>query len=153
MAGKAFQDLYPDSYAHCYGCGRLNDAGLKIKSYWEGDEGVCRFTPQSHQTGGFPHYLYGGLIASLMDCHGAGTAAAAKGREMGIELDVGPLPRFVTASLKVDYLCPTPVDKTLEIRARVREISGRKVFVEMTLSVENKITARGEVLMVQIPEK
>lgn len=153
MVQTAFQDRYPDNYAHCYGCGRLNADGLQIKSYWDGDEGVCHFNPRSYHTGGFPHYLYGGLIASLMDCHGAGTAAAAKAREMGIDLETNPLPRFVTASLKVEYLSPTPVDTLLEIRARVKKIDGRKVFVEMTLSAEGKITARGEVLMVQIPEK
>jgi hypothetical protein len=41
MQKKAVQDYYPDSLSHCYGCGRLNDEGLKIKSYWEGEESVC----------------------------------------------------------------------------------------------------------------
>src|SRR3989339_73272 len=41
MQKKAFQDYYPDHFSHCYGCGRLNDAGLKIKSYWDGEESVC----------------------------------------------------------------------------------------------------------------
>ena len=75
---KAFQDYYLDEYAHCFGCGRLNRDGLHLKSYWDGDESVCRYTPPSHFTGGFPGYLYGGLIASLIDCHAAGTASAAK---------------------------------------------------------------------------
>ena len=35
----------------------------------------------------------------------------------------GAMPRFVTASLKVDYLSPTPVGKELELRAKVEEIS------------------------------
>ncbi len=42
---KAFQDYYPESYSHCYGCGRLNPHGLQIKSYWDGDETVCHFNP------------------------------------------------------------------------------------------------------------
>ena len=76
MLEKAFQDHYPDEFAHCYGCGRLNEGGLQIKSYWDGDETVCHFTPDAKYSGGFPGFLYGGMIASLLDCHGAATASA-----------------------------------------------------------------------------
>lgn len=152
MNARAFQDYYPDNYAHCYGCGRLNARGLKIKSYWDGEESVCHFTPDAHYTGGFPDLLYGGMIASLIDCHAAGTAAAARAREDGIDPETEPLKRFVTASLKVDYLAPAPVAEPLEIRARVREIDGRKVWLDATLSADGSVCARGDVLMIQIPE-
>jgi len=153
MSNKAFQDYYPDNYSHCYGCGRLNEHGLKIKSFWDGDESVCYFTPQRYYTGGFPDYLYGGMIASLIDCHSAGTASAAKAREAGIDPDVQPLERFVTASLKVDYLAPAPVGTELEIRAKIREMDGRKVWLDTSLSAEGKVCAKGEVLMIQIPNR
>ena len=32
------QDLYPDDYAHCHGCGRLNTHGLHVKSEWHDGE-------------------------------------------------------------------------------------------------------------------
>lgn len=146
----AFQDCYSDDYAHCFGCGRLNEHGLQIKSHWEGDEGVCRILPRPHYTGGKKDILYGGLIASLMDCHGAATAAAAKVREQGVEIKEGEMPRFVTASLKVEYLAPTPVGTELELRARVRELSGRKAFVDVDLLAENKVCAKGECLFIQL---
>ena len=152
MSTKAFQDCYPDNYAHCYGCGRLNEKGLQIKSHWDGEESVCHITPASHYTGGFSDYLYGGLIASLIDCHAAGTAAAARAREDGIDTKTQPLGCFVTASLKVDYLAPTPVAEPLEIRAKVREIDGRKVWLDAWLSARGKVCARGEALMIQIPQ-
>ncbi len=149
----AFQEYYPDDYAHCYGCGRLNEKGHQIKSFWDGDEGVCRLVPANHFTGGMKNILYGGMIASLMDCHGAGTAAAAKARELKIEMKPGAMPRFVTASLKVDYLTPTPVGTEVELRARVEEIKGRKVTVSVTLSTEGTVHARGQLIMVQIREE
>lgn len=152
MNRKAFQDYYPDNHAHCYGCGRLNDHGLQIKSYWEGEESVCRFRPHQYHTGGFPDNVYGGLIASLMDCHGAGTAAAAKARSEGIDLETDQFKRFVTASLKIDFLAPTPVDTTIELRGKVRKMEGRKVVVDISLVVDEKIRAKGEVLMIQLPE-
>jgi len=152
MTAKAFQDYYPDEFAHCFGCGRLNKEGLQIKSHWDGEESVCHYTPKPFYTGGFPGYVYGGFIASLMDCHGAATASAAKLREEGSSLNDRQLSRFVSASLKVDYLKPTPMGPVLEIRGRVKEIKGRKVTVSVTLSAEGEIRARGEVVMVQLPE-
>jgi acyl-coenzyme A thioesterase PaaI-like protein len=151
MDKKAFQDYYPDLLSHCYGCGRLNDDGLKIKSYWDGDESVCIYKPKSYHIA-IPGYVYGGLIASLIDCHGTGTAAAAKYRAEGREMDTPPPLRFMTASLHVDYLLPTPLGIDLEIRGKVKQIKGRRVIVESTLSAEGKICARGEVVAVLMPE-
>jgi len=148
---KAFQDYYPDDTAHCYGCGYLNEHGHGIKSYWDGDETVCRFTPAPYHTA-IPGYVYGGLIASLIDCHGTGTAAAAAYRAANRPMDSDPPLRFVTASLHVDYLRPTPLGGTLEIRATVEEIKGRKVVVAATVSAEGELCARGEVVAVKLPE-
>lgn len=30
MSKKASQDYYPDFFSHCYGCSRLNNAGLVV---------------------------------------------------------------------------------------------------------------------------
>jgi acyl-coenzyme A thioesterase PaaI-like protein len=146
----AFQEYYPDDYAHCFGCGRLNEKGLHIKSYWDGDESICRFLPNHYYTGGMKTILYGGIIASLIDCHGAGTAAAAKARELGINLEPGNMPRFVTASLKIDYLAPTPVGVELELRSSVKEIKGRKVIVHVSVSAGETLRAKGEGVYVQL---
>src|SRR5512137_786850 len=151
MTDKAFQDYYPDHVAQCYGCGRLNEHGLQIKSYWEGDETVCLFRPRPYHTA-IPGYVYGGLIASLIDCHATGTAAAAMYRAEGRTMDTKPPFRFVTASLHVDYLKPTPLNGTLEIRGKVKELKGRKVIVESTLYANGVATVRGEVVTVQMPD-
>ncbi len=150
MTPKAFQDYYPDQLAHCYGCGRLNEHGLQIKSYWDGDESVCVFQPRPYHTA-IPGYVYGGLIASLIDCHSTGTASAAAYRAQGREMDTDPPLRFLTASLHVDYVRPTPIDGLLEVRARVKEIKGRKVVIISTLSAGGEVCARGEVVTVQMP--
>lgn len=151
MNQKAFQDFYPDELSHCYGCGRLNKHGLQIKSYWDSEETVTIFLPKSYHTA-IPGYVYGGLIASLIDCHCTGTASAAAYRAEDREMDTDPHLRFVTASLHVDYLHPTPLGVPLEVRGRVQEIKGRKVLVTATVSAEGKVCARGEVVAVQMPE-
>lgn len=151
MTKRAFQDYYTEQFSHCYGCGRLNDRGLQIKSYWDGDETVSTFQPRPYHTA-IPGYVYGGLIASLIDCHSTGTAAAAAYRAAGRNMDTEPILRFLTASLHVDYLRPTPINKPIEIRGWVEEIKGRKVVVKSSISVDGEICARGEVIAVQVPE-
>jgi acyl-coenzyme A thioesterase PaaI-like protein len=152
MPEKAFQDYYPDNIALCYGCGRLNEHGHQIKSFWDGEETVAHFTPEPYHIA-IPGYVYGGLLASLIDCHGTGTAAAAMHRAEGRPMDSEPVFRFVTGSLHVDYLKPTPLGISLEIRGRVKEIRGRRVVVEEWIVANGEITVRGEVLAVQMPEK
>jgi acyl-coenzyme A thioesterase PaaI-like protein len=147
----AFQDLYREDYSHCYGCGRLNAEGLQIKTFWEGDETVTHYTPRPYHIA-IPGFVYGGLLASLLDCHGTGTAAAAAARAQGRAIDSEPPIRYVTASLKVDYLKPTPMGVALEIRGRVRELKGRKVVVESMLYAQGVLTARSEVIAVQMPD-
>ena len=152
MNGKAIQDYYPDPYARCYGCGRLNEHGLHIRSFWQGDETVAHFTPAPYHIA-IPGFVYGGLIASLIDCHSTGTAAAATFRAEGRPLDSAPPVRYVTASLHVDYLLPTPLGEPLEVRARVKEITGRKTVVSSTLSCRGEVCARGEVVAVRLPDE
>ena len=60
--------------------------------------------------------------------------------------------RFVTASLKVDYLCPTPLGPELELRGQVLEQKARKIVVAITLSAEGQPCAKGEVVAVLMPE-
>lgn len=148
---RAIQDFYPDDFAHCYGCGRLNARGLQIKTRWDGNETVARFTPRAEHVA-IPGFVYGGLIASLVDCHAMGTAAAAVERAAGREIGDGPAPRFVTASLKVEYLKPTPLGPELEVRARAVEVGERKVVVHATVSANGAVTATGEVVAVRMPD-
>ena len=152
MTQPAFQDFYPDELAHCYGCGKLNEHGHQIKSYWDDDESVCRFLPKPYHIS-VPGYVYGGLLASLIDCHGTGTAAAAA-YKVAKEQDpsVEPNMRFLTASLHVDYLKPTPLNIELEVRGRVKEHKGRKIIIEEWLMANGVVTVRGELVAVQVPQ-
>lgn len=161
LASPAFQDAYPDDVAHCYGCGRLNEHGHQLKSRWEGDETVAYFTPRPYHTA-IPGYVYGGLIASLVDCHGTGTAAAVAARAAGYSLGRDPVPegesapRYVTASLHVDYRAPTPLGPTLTVRGVVEdageEKGNRKVVTRITVEAEGKVTAEGRVVAVRMPD-
>lgn len=151
MTDRAFQDYYPEALAQCYGCGHLNSSGYQLKSRWDGDETVSYFEPKPYHIS-IPGYVYGGLLASLIDCHGTGTAAAAGYRAQSRPMDSEPPLRFLTASLHVDYLKPTPLGPILEIRGRVKEVKGRKVVVAAWIVANHEVTVRGEVVAVQVPE-
>ncbi len=151
MTEKAFQDYYEDHSSYCYGCGRLNAHGLRIKSFWDGEETICRFTPRAYHTA-MPGYVYGGLIASVIDCHSTGTAAAVAYRAEGRQMGTRPELRYVTASLHVDYLRPTPIDTEMTLRGKVVEIKDRKVVVAVKLESKEALCARGQVVAVRVPE-
>lgn len=151
MTVPAFQDLYPEGWSHCFGCGRLNEKGHHIRSFWDGNETVCTMSPEPWQIA-LPGYVYGGYLAALVDCHSTGSAAAALHRAAGVPADQGPYPRCVTASLKVDYLKPTPLGPPIELRSQIASVKGRKVVVVTSLRVEGVECVRGEAVLVQVPE-
>jgi acyl-coenzyme A thioesterase PaaI-like protein len=148
---KAIQDYYPDHFSHCYGCGRLNEHGHQIKTTWDGDETITRFVPKPYHTAIYG-FVYGGLLASLIDCHGTGSAALALAKANNIELTEGNAPRCVTGSLKVDYKKPTPIKGTLEIRGIIKEIKGRKVVVEARLIANGEVCVTGEIVAIQVAD-
>jgi acyl-coenzyme A thioesterase PaaI-like protein len=147
----AFQDLYPDAWSHCYGCGRLNEKGLHVRSFWDGDETVATVTPRPEHTA-LPGMVYGGLIASAIDCHSTGSAAAAAHRAAGGVLGDGFLPRFVTGTLTVEYLAPTPSDEPMRLRSTIVEVKPRKVTVATELTSGGKLCARGQAVLLRVPD-
>lgn len=151
MEQKAFQDYYSEEFSHCYGCGRLNEHGHQIKSYWDGEESVAVFTPEPYHIA-IPGFVYGGLIASLVDCHGTGTAAAATYKAQDRAMDTEPALRFVTGSIHVDYLAPTPLGVPLELRGTVSEMGPKKVVVDIRVSAEGTLCAKGRVIAVKMPD-
>lgn len=144
----AIQDAYADDVGHCYGCGRLNPHGHRLKSYWADGVATARFTPEPFHTA-IPGFVYGGLIASLIDCHATGTAAAAAAEAEGRQ--PGAL-RFVTARLEIDYLAPTPIGCELVLRGVPVEVKGRKVVAEIALDADGKRCARARAVLVRMPE-
>ncbi len=136
---------------HCYGCGADNPKGMQIKSHWDGDVSVCEYTPRAEQCAGPTQFVYGGTIASLIDCHSVGTALAHQYELEGRDVGEGEAIWCVTGKLTVDYLAPTPIDQPIELRARIEKSEGRKTTVSCSLSSGGDVTARGEVIAIRVP--
>lgn len=142
----SLQDRIP---GHCFGCGSLNSEGLQIKSFWIGDEVVCAWRAQPKHIG-HPGILYGGIIASVIDCHCIWTAVAYAHRQAGEELGSSAGHTFVTASLSVQYRKPVRIEDALEMRARVIEFGDRKAVVRCTVHSASLLVAEAEVVAVRM---
>lgn len=149
---RAIQDDYAEDYSHCYGCGKLNEAGLHVRTGWQGNETVTIFHPGEDHIA-IPGFVYGGLIASIIDCHGTGSAALALHRKNGHEPGDGvEPPRFVTASLHVDFLKPTPQNTPLKLIGTVEEIHPKKWKVLTELFAGDACCVKGEVIAALMPK-
>lgn len=148
---NAIQDEYAEEFAWCYGCGRLNKEGHRFRTAWNGEETVTLYEPKQAHTA-IPGFVYGGLIASLVDCHGTGSASLALHRKKGFEPGSGEEPpRFVTASLHVDYLKPTPQGVVLKAVGIIEEIHPKKFKVAVKVYADETLCATGEVVAVVMP--
>ena len=152
MNRRAIQDQFLRDN-HCWGCGRLNEHGLQLKSYWLGEEAVAIWEPQSYHAAGPLDVVNGGIIATIIDCHSACTAMAAAYQAEGRETGTEPQIWCATASLQVTYLRPTPIDQPVELRARVKEMGERKIVVTCSVLSDGDECARGEVVAVRVPPK
>ena len=151
MEKKAFQDLLPDEISHCYGCGRNNQNGLQIKSYWDGEKTVCNWIPQEQFMAG-KNFLCGGIIATLIDCHGLNTAIAVAYKEEGREIGSKPFIPYATGSISIKLLCPNPLNHEIMIRGQVKSINLSKIIVLCRLYSNEKECAQGEITAVKVSE-
>ncbi|MEL7448195.1 MAG: PaaI family thioesterase [Pseudomonadota bacterium] len=147
---KAIQDLLPDN--HCYGCGPKNEAGLGIKSYWEGEECVSRYMPRPEQCAGPLDYVYGGTIASVIDCHSVCTAISNYYRLEGRGVGEAPEIWCVTGRLTVNYLAPTPIDREMVLRATIELCEAKKTIVKCRVFSDDVQTAEGDVIAIRVPD-
>lgn len=152
MEDAAFQDRMRDNF--CWGCGADNPDGLHLKSRWETDElAVADWTPRPEFAAGPRHVLNGGIIATLLDCHGVCTALADAYGQEGRAIGSDPEIWHATVSLAVQYLRPTPLDRPLQLAARVVARQGDAVSVDCVLSSAGKDRARATVRTTRVPDE
>jgi acyl-coenzyme A thioesterase PaaI-like protein len=152
VTGSAVQDLIPHN--HCYGCGPNNDRGLRIKSYWDGTGfSVATFTPQAHHCAGPEHFLNGGILATIVDCHCVCTAMAAAYLDAGRSIGDAPHLHFATSKLELTYQRPTPVDGDLVLSASIVSATERSYVLSCSVTARNKITVEAMVEAVRVPEQ
>ena len=150
VSDKAIQDEMVGN--HCWGCGADNPAGLRLKSYWDGEVAVAQWVPQPQYAAGPQHFLNGGIIATLLDCHGVCTAAASIYEREGRGVGTDPEIWLATGSMTVDYLRPTPIDGLVELSAQVVAHDDRSTSVDCVLTAAQRERVRASVRAVRVPD-
>jgi hypothetical protein len=115
MSTKSVQDQMIGNY--CWGCGADNPAGLHLKSYWDGEMAVAEWIPRDEFAAGPRHFLNGGIIGTLLDCHGVCTAIASAYEQEKRAIETDPEIWYATTSLLVGYQRPVAIDSTVQLSA------------------------------------
>lgn len=137
----------------CFGCGPANPDGLHLHSFERADGSlVASVDPDPRFKSGYPNVTYGGLIASLVDCHSIWTAITAAYRAADRPLGTEPRIAFATGELDVTYHRPTPLDGGIDLHAWVDGAVGRRTAVtcEVSPSGATETTATGQVTTVRV---
>jgi len=142
---RSLQDTYAPTH-RCFGCGPGNPQGLQIKSFPDGEETVCEWTPQKHHEA-WDGTVSGGICGTLLDCHSNWTAAWHLMRRAGQDHP----PSTVTSEFHVRLKRPTPSDKPLQLRAKIAEISDDRAVVEATISSGGVVTCTCRGVFVAVP--
>ena len=107
---------------------------------------TTEYTPRPEHKA-IPGFVYGGLLASLVDCHGTGSASLALHRKNGHEPGDGEEPpRFVTASLQIDFMKPTPQHVPLKVVGTVEEVHPKKWKVHTEVFANETCVVKGTVV-------
>jgi len=113
---------------------------------------VARFTPEAYHCAGPTHFVNGGILATVIDCHCVCTAAAAAYRDSGREIGTEPHLHYATASLELTYLRPTPMATALELTARIVDRTERTYVLSCELEAGGKTTVTATLEAIQVPE-
>lgn len=149
MTERSLQEQIPHN--HCFGCGPSNEGGLNLKSYWSGSgPSIARFTPQLQHCSAPAHFVNGGIIATLLDCHSICTAMAAAYHREARAIGSTPLCYYATASLFIRYRRPAPMETELELAAEILDANDKRCLLHCTLSADGKLCAEGEVQAVPV---
>lgn len=127
------------SYQRCFGCGLDNPIGLRVRYYTEGSQVVADFAPQpGHE--GFPGYVHGGIIYTLLDEVLSRTAVLA-----------GRWSR--TGRMDVRYRSVAPLGERYVARAWVKRWRGRSLVAAGEVrSADGRLVAEAEGLFFIVPD-
>ena len=151
----AIQDKYGERFQHCWGCGPKNDLGLHLKTYpsVEGTSCISRIKVDQQYTGGVPSNVFGGMIATIFDCHGTASAAWFAHHQKGLELtEYTVIGRFITARLEIDYLSPSPIEDEIVVTSTLEELGERKAIIAMEMTVATKVRAKAKMVAVAVKD-
>jgi uncharacterized protein (TIGR00369 family) len=129
------------SHNRCFGCGSINPIGLHLDFQCRDESNVFCETEIPDAFSGYPGYVHGGIIATMLD---EAMGKSARTRKVTI----------MTAKIELDYLRPVPTDKPLRVEGQLMRVEGRKFWTEgRILNSRGSILAKSKGLFVQVHER
>ena len=124
----------------CFGCGSENPHGLGLQFRQEDGRALAQFTPSAHLQG-YPGYVHGGGVATLLD-EAMGWAAYWQGVWA------------MTARLSMRFRRPVPVGEALTVSGWVVRDRGRLLTLRSELrSRQRRLLAEAEGTFVRVSEQ
>jgi uncharacterized protein (TIGR00369 family) len=135
---RSLQERYAPA-SRCFGCGPANPDGLQLRSFEAGDDWLTATWLPDPRYEAFDDALNGGIVGTLLDCHGNWAAVTHLMRARAAT----EAPGCVTAELAVRYHRPTPTRHgPLTLRSHVLHASADRATVEATIAdVDGATTA------------
>jgi uncharacterized protein (TIGR00369 family) len=138
---EIIENLKPLAHAaqnRCFGCGPANPVGLHLSFLLAKDGSVVSLATLADSFEGPPHYLHGGIIATLLD-----ETMSKAVRACGLEA--------MTRQMEIEYLRPVPSGVPIRIEGRVVRSEGRKHWTESKIvSAEGTALAMGKGLFIEV---
>lgn len=147
---RSLQELWPHNT--CYGCGPSNPDGMHLKSYWSEDQRyvLATYNCEAKYNGGFPGVMFGGTVASLIDCQSIWTAIAFAHKAENRQLESTSGIVYVTKQIAVNYITGTPLEETIYLKSWLEGKVEREVTIICELGTKDKLTAKGRTIAVRI---
>ncbi|MCS7287008.1 MAG: PaaI family thioesterase [Anaerolineae bacterium] len=130
-------EVLPD-YDKCFGCGKSNPIGLKLRFKNEEGTARCEFIPgPEHQ--GWPGVVHGGILSTVLD-EALGWAALFHGK------------KTVTGKLEIRFRKPAKIKEPLHIESKITRDRGRFLIAEASAKdCEGNVIAEAIGTMFVIP--
>ncbi len=107
---------------NCFACGPHNEHGLRLRFFYdtEKDEVFTAIRPEEHFSG-WPGIVHGGVQCALVD-------------EVSFWAMFNETKKIAfTAKIDMSYMKKVSSGRTLDVRAKIREIRGRRVEVDSVI--------------------
>ncbi len=138
MGAESLRFEVPPDYDKCFGCGKSNPIGLKLRFRNEDGVARCEFTPEpEHQ--GWPGVVHGGILSTILD-EAMGWTALFNGK------------KTVTGKLEIRFRRPARIGEPLVVEGRIARDGGRFLVVRAEARAhDGGIVAEGIGTMFVIP--
>lgn len=125
-------------FPRCYGCGAMNDSGLRLEIRWDGNQAIADHVP-GDQAEGSPGLVHGGYLGAITDEVMALAASEARGFPAA------------TKRIELNFKAPVLTGKPLHIRSWAEQVGERRIRTRLIAEQQGRTCFEAEGTFVVIP--